>query len=133
MRKHAIIFMLAMAVGSLLSGSPRPAHAQGTPGPLFRLAEKLDESQLQHDQARLQDDIRNGNTARVNRDLDRIRRDEWWLTVDRAGRRFGPTPPLPQPVTLLNPAPGSMAGTTTPAHVSVVILNPARRGSRSPT
>ena len=33
MRKHAIIFMLAMAVGSLLSGSPRPAMHRGRQGP----------------------------------------------------------------------------------------------------
>jgi hypothetical protein len=100
MRKHAFILMFVTAAGLLLSNSPRPAHAQEVLGLWYKLAEKIDETQLQHDQARLQSDIRKGDTARVNRDLEQIRRDEWWLTVDRRRRRFGPTPPLPQPTAL---------------------------------
>ena len=100
MRRYAFLLMFGAAAGSLLSDSVRPAHAQGQPGPWFKLAEKLDERRLEHDQAQLQADIRKGDSARVHRDLEQIQRDEWWLTVDRAGRHFGPTPPLPNPIAL---------------------------------
>jgi hypothetical protein len=100
MRKHRLLLMFVSATVWFLSNSIRPAHAQGEPGPWFRLAEKLDERRLEHDQAQLQSDVRKGDTARVNRDLEQIRRDEWWLTVDRTGRHFGPTPPLPQLIAL---------------------------------
>ena len=100
MRKYALIVTVVSMAGLLLSSSERPAQAQEVLRPWYKLAEMLDERQLQHDQAQLQDDLRNGDTARVNRDLEQIRRDEWWLAVDRRGRRFGPTPPLPQPMAL---------------------------------
>ncbi len=98
MRKHTLILMIVSSVGPLLSFAGRPACAQGVLAPWYRIAEKLDRWQLQQDQARLEQDIANGNTARANRDLEQIRRDEWWLTIDHNQRRFGPTPPLPTPV-----------------------------------
>jgi hypothetical protein len=101
MRKHRFILLFISVAGAVFSNSHRPACAQwGLVGLRYRLAEKLDERQLQLDQERLEDDIKRGDTARVNRDLERIQRDEWWLAVDRRGWHSGPPLPLPQPTGL---------------------------------
>jgi hypothetical protein len=123
MRKRTFILMFVSAACLLVSDSVPPARAQGPIGLWYRLAERVDEKRLEQDQARLQDDLRSGDTARVNRDLEQIRRDEWWLTIDRNGRRFGPTPPLPQP------AASSAAPVTVPPQVAVVVIqNPEQSG-----
>ena len=102
-------------------GSTCPA--QGPLGLWYRLAERVDEKRLEQDQARLQDDLRSGDTARVNRDLEQIRRDEWWLTIIGNAARFGPTPPLPHPAASA-PAPV----TVTPQVAVAVILNLEQSG-----
>jgi hypothetical protein len=95
--KHTLTWILVWTAGVLLSDSLRPARAQEILRPWYRLAERLDQRRLEQDQSRLESDISKGDTARVTRDLEQIQRDQWWLTIDRTGRRFGPTPPLPQP------------------------------------
>jgi hypothetical protein len=123
MRKRTFILLFVSAASLLLSDSLRPVRAQGPLALWYKLAERVDEKRLEQDQARLDDDLKRGDTARVNRDLEQIRRDEWWLTIDRNGRRFGPTPPLPQP------AAGSAATVTVPPQVSVVVIqNPEQSG-----
>jgi hypothetical protein len=73
-----------------------PGFHQPRPGLWYKLAEKFDERQLRYDQARLQEDIRRGDTARANRDLEELRRDEWWLAIDRNGPQSGPLLALSQ-------------------------------------
>lgn len=158
-----------LVTAALLAFSQHLAHAQGSPGPRYMIAEKLDEWRLQRDQAQLQHDLERGDSARVNRDLNRIEMDQWWIGIDRRGGWSNL--PLPQPITpgatLIphpqypgygyypanptqlyqlkrpgpgsNPAPAGMAAAssavgstpgarTSPARVSVVILNSERSG-----
>ena len=68
----------------LASMASRPALAQDpTDLPLDFLFKGIHEKELQYHQARLQDDINRGDSAGVNRDLNRIQRDEWRLWYDR--------------------------------------------------
>jgi hypothetical protein len=89
----------------LASIAARPARAQDP----FRLPEdflfeKVDEWWLQHDEARLQNDINRGDALRVNRDLNRIQWDERRIWYDRRRIRRdlllppGPWVPWPQPI-----------------------------------
>jgi hypothetical protein len=74
-----------LAVTILLASiAPRPAQAQDpTDLPMDFLFKKVDEWGLQYRRARLQNDINSGDAVRVNRDLNRIQRDEWRLWYDR--------------------------------------------------
>jgi hypothetical protein len=91
----------------LASMASRAAQAQD-PLDLPRdfLRKEFDEWIIQHDQARLQDDINRGDAIRVNRDLNRIQRDEWrlWYAHRRIRRDLwlppGPWVPRPQPIPL---------------------------------
>lgn len=120
MRELRRICWVAVVTGLVLSGSARPARAQGLLAPWFRVAEYFDEKKLAHDEARLQADIQSGNSARVTRDLQQLQRDQWWLEVDRRGRAFGPAPPLPNPLAATAglgvplPYPGYGAAAATP-------------------
>jgi hypothetical protein len=87
---------------SVVGFSHRAAHAQGLG---YRIAERLDERRLERDQARLQRDMSQGNTAAVNRDLNRIREDQWWLNVDRQGAQGGQAAPAAAPGASLTPHP----------------------------
>jgi hypothetical protein len=98
------ILSLTLLLASMAS---RPGHAQDP----LRLPEdfvfkKVDEWWLQHNQARLQNDINRGDTIRVNRDLNRIQRDEWRIWYDRRRIRrdlwlpLGPWVHSPQPIPL---------------------------------
>ncbi len=73
------VFSAAILLAAL---APRPLRAQDpTDLPVDFLFQKIHEWRLQHDQGRLQDDIDQGDAISVNRDLNRIRRDErllWW-------------------------------------------------------
>lgn len=98
MHTRAIILILLPAASLLLLTTARPAYAQGPVSLWYRIAERADEWQLEHDQAQLQDDIRRGDSARANRDFNRIQRDQWWLTIDRSEGRLRPPLPFPQPI-----------------------------------
>jgi hypothetical protein len=89
----------------LASIAPRPAHSQDPRDlPLDFLFQKVHEWELQHDQARLQNDMSGGDAASVNRDLNRIQRDERRLWYDRRRIRrdmwlpAGPWVPRQQPI-----------------------------------
>ena len=63
--------------------APRPARAQDpTDLPLDYLFKGIHEWELQHHEARLQDEINRGDAVRVNRDLNRISSTIWY---DRGG------------------------------------------------
>ena len=177
MSKHMYRLTILSVTLWLASIAPRSAYAQDP----FRLPEdflfeKVDEWWLQHDEARLQNDINRGDARRVNRDLNRIQWDERRIWYDRRrirrdlflppgpwvprpqpipmdatliphpqypGYGYYPSKPtqlyqIPQPVPVLNPAPGggsssrsspaSTADTTTRAQVSVVIRNAEQTG-----
>ncbi len=116
MRRYKFILTFVLAAGSVLWSEPPRAAAQDVLGLWFKLAENVDTRQLERDRARLESDMRRGDTARVNRDLALIRQDEWWLKVDRRGfpSCWG--------------APGWSPFGTAPAGVSVVIVNAERTG-----
>jgi hypothetical protein len=128
MRRRTLVVIFVSAACLLLSDHVRPARAQGPLALWYKLAEKVDNQQLEHDQARLQDDLRRGDTARVNRDLEQIRRDEWWLSIDRSGRRFGPTPPLPLPQPAASIAAPIPVAVSPAPRVCVLIVNPEQTG-----
>jgi hypothetical protein len=80
----APIYRLSIFSAAILlaASAPRPLRAQDPLDlPTDFLWQKIHEWRLQHDQGRLQDDINQGDANSVNRDLNRIRRDErllWW-------------------------------------------------------
>jgi hypothetical protein len=96
----------------LAAFAPRPLRAQDPLDlPTDFLWQKMHEWKLQHDQGRLQNDINQGDAISVNRDLDRIRRDERLLWWDRrrirrdmwlpAGPWVSPSPRIPVGETLV--------------------------------
>jgi hypothetical protein len=89
----------------LASFAPRPARAQDpTDLPIDFLFKGIHEWELQYNQTRLENDINRGDAAGVNRDLNRIQRDEWKLWYDRRRIRrdmwlpAGPWVPLPRSI-----------------------------------
>lgn len=146
MNNHSQRAIAFIATFAILLCSHRPAHAQGGPGIWYSIAERLDQRKLERDQARLQYDISRGNTDRVNRDLERLRLDQWWLTVDRTGGRpnvaapssttstaaliphpqypgYGYYPSNPSQLYQLPQAGTSATQTAAPAQTFAVILN----------
>lgn len=103
------MYQRTMLSTTLLLGlmAPQRAHAQfGDPLhlPAELLRQQADEWWLRHDQARLQNDINRGDTASVNRDLNRLQSDERRLWRDRRWIRRdlflppGPYPTRPQSI-----------------------------------
>ncbi len=116
MRDFTFTLVFGLTLGSLVSIT-RPAEAHDVFGFWYNLAERVDMKQLERDQARLESDMRRGDTARVNRDLAQVRRDEWWLAVDRRGFQLCPVA-----------VPGLTFPASSRAAVSVVIVNPEQTG-----
>ena len=89
----------------LASIAARPARAQDpTDLPIDFLFKGIHEWELRYNQTRLENDINRGDAAGVNRDLNRIQRDEWKLWYDRRRIRrdmwlpAGPWVPLPRSI-----------------------------------
>lgn len=107
MRNPACMLAFLGAAIPLVILAPRAANAQDPRAlPADILLEKFYELRLLRDQKRLQNDIGQGDTVSVNRDLNRIQMDEWnIMRRHRQTRRdmwlpAGPRVPRPSPIPL---------------------------------